>query len=60
MYYTSRKDNGTFIGGKRRDSGSIKNRTYFYKSLTEAEDKCNQFDDAVIIEVNGSYKVTKG
>ena len=59
MYYTHRKDNGSYIGSKQTDSGSIKNRSYFYNTLPEAMIKADQFDDAIVVSSNGSYKVTK-
>ena len=59
MHYVSRKDGGSYIGGKTKDSGSIKGRTYFYSTLPEAMLKADEFDDAIVVSGNGSYKVTK-
>lgn len=60
MLYINRKDNGSFIGGKTKDSGSIKGKSYFFSKQAMAIDKANQFDDAVVIQDGTQWKVTKG
>ena len=59
MYYTNRKDHGSYIGSKQRDFGSIRGKVYFFESECQAEAKCCEYEDAEVIacKKTNTYKV---
>lgn len=59
MNYIKRKDNGAYISSDVISSGSIKNKVFFCNTEEDAEKKAEQFTDAYVSVVRGTYKVSK-